>query len=176
MWWILSNNIYQIFNEHFFLVFLIWNKNELCFLLLRNKKNKNHTFILADCFYYWMGNSCSASCPLNICLNAPRTSSQAEDEILQAKSMNECAIIDARERQTASVNNQRFFWFVFERRISIYLDDFFAWTWRCWVRQLRGKMRFFCIHLISRGSWLETFVIHRIAKLLPYVKFIFPTA
>jgi len=56
-----------------------------------------------------MGNSCSASCPLNICLNAPRTSSQAEDEILQAKSMNECAIIDARERQTASVNNQRFF-------------------------------------------------------------------
>lgn len=54
-----------------------------------------------------MGNSCSASCPLNICLNVPRTSSQAEDEILQAKSMDECAIIEAREKQTASVNKRK---------------------------------------------------------------------
>lgn len=82
-----------------------------------------------------MGNSC----PINICLNVPRTSSQAEDEILQAKSMNQCEIIDAEEKQTASI---------------IFLHGL-------------GDVG---------GSWLETFVITRIAKSLPYVKFIFPTA
>ncbi len=51
-----------------------------------------------------MGNSCSTSWPLNLCLNSPRTSSQSEDDNNSSKSMSEPAIIPAKGKHTATVS------------------------------------------------------------------------
>lgn len=51
-----------------------------------------------------MGNSCSTSWPLNICLNPPRTSSQSEEENYLTKNMTETAIISPKDKHTATVS------------------------------------------------------------------------
>ncbi len=52
-----------------------------------------------------MGNSCSTSWPINLCLNSPRTSSQSEEQNSVSKNMAELATIPAREKHTATVNS-----------------------------------------------------------------------
>jgi len=51
-----------------------------------------------------MGNTCSTSWPLNLCINSPRTSSQSEDENNLSKNMTEPAIIPATDKHTATVS------------------------------------------------------------------------
>ncbi|CAF1450035.1 unnamed protein product [Adineta ricciae] len=50
-----------------------------------------------------MGNSCSTTWPLNHCLNAPRTSSQSEDQNNILKTMSEPVILPASDKHTATV-------------------------------------------------------------------------
>ncbi|CAF3546076.1 unnamed protein product [Rotaria sordida] len=86
-----------------------------------------------------MGNSCSTTWPLNLCLKSSETSTQSDDETSLSKNMAESAIISTTTQHTATV---------------IFLHGL-------------GDVG---------GSWHEVFNTYRIAKSVPHVKFIFPTA